>query len=72
MPRWPEKTVYRRGRTCVFLHVHRVSVTERRRHVLAESDIAFLRQHFGEVAALQAVRLVEMNDEDDHVHLLLE
>ena len=73
MPRWPEQTAYRRGRTCVFsLHVHLVFVTKRRRHVLKGPDIAFLRQHFEEVAALQAARLIEMNGEDNHVHLLLE
>lgn len=73
MPRWPEESDYRRGRTCVFsLHVHLVFVTKRRRHVLTGSDIDFLRQNFSDVAAIQGALVVEMNGEDDHVHLLVE
>lgn len=73
MPRWPDKSEFRRGRSCVFaLHVHLVFVTKRRRHVLTGADIDFLRQDFESIAAGYGAKITQMDGEDDHVHLLAE
>ena len=64
---------YRRGRHCVSaLHVHLVSVTKYRRGVLTGEHLDFLRRVFAKVCIDFEARLVEMNGEDDHVHLLVE
>lgn len=64
---------YRRGRHCVFaLHVHLVFVTKYRRGVLTAEHLDFLRGVFAKVCADFEAHLVEMNGEDDHVHLLVE
>ncbi len=63
----------RTGRHCVFaLHAHLVFVTKYRRHVLDADAIQLLREHFARVCEKADVKLVEMNGEDDHVHLLVE
>ncbi len=72
MPRWIEKSAFRRGRTCVFaLHVHLVFVTKKRRHVLTGADIEFLRNHSAMNAAKKGLS-PRWTAEDDHVHLLVE
>lgn len=64
---------YRRGRHCVLaLHVHLVFVTKYRRGVLTGEHLDFLYRVFAKVCADFEARLVEMNGEDDHVHLLVE
>lgn len=64
---------YRRGRHCVSaLHVHLVFVTKYRRGVLTGEHLDFLRGVFAKVCTDFEARLVEMNGEDDHVHLLVE
>jgi putative transposase len=48
-----------------------VFVTKRRRHVLTGSDIAFLRQDFASIAKAYDATIVQMDGEDDHVHVLV-
>lgn len=63
----------RTGRHCVFaLHAHLVFVTKYRRNVFDEEAITLLRGHFTRVCEKAEVKLIEMNGEDDHVHLLVE
>jgi putative transposase len=68
-----EKTEYRRGRTVVsLLHVHLVFVTKYRRGVLSERAVEVVRESAKKVCEDFAATLVELNGEDDHVHLLIE
>jgi len=63
----------RRGRHCVFaLHVHLIFVTKYRRKVFDGEAIDRLNTHFSRVCGDFESRLVEMNGEADHVHLLVE
>lgn len=63
----------RHGRHCVFnLHVHLVFVTKYRRRVFDSEAIACLRTIFAKVCADFEANLVEVDGEDDHVHLLVE
>ena len=63
----------RHGRHCVFnLHVHLVFVAKYRRHVFDRPALERLREIFGAVCRDFEARLVEMEGEDDHVHLLVE
>jgi putative transposase len=63
----------RRGRHCVFnLHVHLVFVAKYRRRVFDARAIDVLRSVFAEVCSDAHATLVEMDGEDDHVHLLVE
>jgi len=64
---------YRRGRTCVFaLRVHLVFVTKYRRRVLSDAHLDYLRTVFTTVCDYFSTTLVEMDGDDDHVHLLIE
>ena len=54
------------------MHVHLVFVTKYRRHVLDADALARLSTFFGKVVGDFESTLVEMNGEDDHVHLLVE
>lgn len=73
MPRWQQNTVYRRGRSVVSaLHVHLVFVTKYRRGVLSARCFPVLKDAFTTVAQDFGAVLVEMDGEDDHVHLLIE
>jgi putative transposase len=54
------------------MHVHLVFVTKYRRRVFDAAAIARLRTIFAKVCADFQARLVEMDGEDDHVHLLVE
>jgi putative transposase len=68
-----ERTEYRRGRSVVsLLHVHLVFVTKYRRGVLSERAIEVIREAAAKVCEDFAAKLVELNGEDDHVHLLVE
>ena len=63
---------YRRGRHCVFaLHAHLVFVTKYRRHVFSKEVLDDMRGVFASVCADFGAELVEMDGEDDHVHLLV-
>jgi putative transposase len=63
---------YRRGRHVVSaLNVHLVFVTKYRRGVLNGEHLDTLREVFARVCADLGADLVEMDGEDDHVHLLV-
>jgi putative transposase len=63
----------RHGRHCVFkLHVHLVFVAKYRRKVFDSKAIEALRSIFAKVCGDFQARLVEMDGEADHVHLLVE
>ena len=63
----------RHGRHCVFkLHVHLVFVAKYRRRVFDARAIDLLRGIFAEVCSGAQATLVEMDGEDDYVHLLVE
>lgn len=63
----------RRGRHCVFLmHVHLVFVAKYRRRVFDGDAINRMRTIFTKVCADFEAQLIEMDGEDDHVHLLVE
>lgn len=73
MARKWERTEYRRGRSVVsLLHVHLVFVTKYRRGVLSTRAIDVIREAAAKVCEDFTARLVEMDGEDDHVHLLVE
>jgi putative transposase len=60
----------RHGRHCVFkLHVHWVFVAKYRRRVLDAEAIDVLCDTFADVCSDTHATLVEMDVEDDHVHL---
>jgi len=66
-------TEIRHGRHCVFrLHVHLVFVTKYRRAVFDADAIQRLRAIFAGVCADFEAKLIEMDGEGDHVHLLVE
>ena len=63
----------RHGRHCIFnLHVHLVFVAKYRRRVFDAKAIDVLRDIFADVCSDADATLVEMDGEDDHVHLLVE
>jgi putative transposase len=63
----------RHGRHCVFkMHVHLVFVAKYRRRVFDGDAINRLRAIFTKVCADFEAQLIEMDGEDDHVHLLVE
>ncbi|BBE51052.1 Transposase [Ferriphaselus amnicola] len=63
----------RHGRHCVFkMHVHLVFVAKYRREVFDGDAIDRMRRMFGKVCKDMEASLVEMDGEDNHVHLLVE
>lgn len=63
----------RHGRHCVFkMHVHLVFVSKYRRKVFDGDAIDRMRRMFGKVCEDMGASLVEMDGEDNHVHLLVE
>jgi REP-associated tyrosine transposase len=63
----------RHGRHCIFkMHVHLVFVTKHRRRVFDAAAIDALRDIFQDVCRDFEATLVEMDGEDDHVHLRIE
>ena len=61
------------GRHCVFnMHVHLVFVAKYRRKVVDGDAIDRMRRMFGKVCEDMEASLVEMDGEDNHVHLLVE
>lgn len=68
----PKQQDIRTGPIVFFaLHAHLVFVTKYRRHVLDARAVDFLRQTFTRTCTDFGVVLVEMDSEDDHVHLLV-
>lgn len=68
-----QETAIRHGRHCVFaMHVHLVFVAKHQRKVFDGDAIARLRAIFAKVCEDFKARLVEMDGEDDHVHLLVQ
>lgn len=62
----------RHGRHCVFkLHVHLVFVTKYRRNVFTKESLEALKSIFSNTCLKLEAELVEMDGEDDHVHLLV-
>ena len=62
----------RTGRHCVFnLHVHLVFVTKYRRRVFKREHLDALREIFEKICQDFEANLVEVDGEDDHVHLLV-
>ena len=63
----------RSGRHCIFnMHVHLVFLTKYRKKIFTANAINILNIIFSEVCANFDARLVEMDGEKDHVHLLIE
>ena len=61
----------RHGRHCVFkMHVHWVFVAKYRRRVFDGDPTELLRTIFAKTCADSEAQLIEMDGEDDHVHLL--
>jgi putative transposase len=67
-----EEIDIRRGRHCIFLmQVPLVFVVRYRRRVFDQDAIGKLRSYFASVCTDFDVELVEIEDESDHVHLLI-
>ena len=67
-----DDNAYRRGRHCVFaMHVHLVFVTKYRRRVFTSAILDDAKRIFASVCADFDADLIEMDGEDDHVHLLV-
>ena len=67
-----EKQALRHGRYCVFnIHIHLVFVTKYRRDVFDEELLEKLKSIFDSVCKDFDAQLIEMDGEDDHVHLLI-
>lgn len=63
----------RHGRHCVFkLHVHLVFMMKSRRRVFDGDAIQRLRIIFAKTCANFEAQFIEMDGEDEHVHLLVE
>jgi putative transposase len=63
----------RHGRHCIFkMHVHLVFVAKYRCKVFDGDAIDRMRRMFGKVCEDMEASLVEMDGEDNHVHLLVE
>jgi putative transposase len=62
----------RHGRHCIFnMHVHLVFVTKYRRNVFTKKSLEALKIIFVNTCEKLEAELVEMDGEDDHVHLLV-
>lgn len=62
----------RTGRHCVFkLHVHLVFVTKYRKKVFTDKILHDLELIFQDVAQDFETEIIEMNGENNHIHLLL-
>ncbi|MBE9168192.1 IS200/IS605 family transposase [Pleurocapsales cyanobacterium LEGE 06147] len=66
-------TNYRRGRHSItLLYAHLVFVTKDRRKILTDAHIEAMSEICQEVARRMSFRLLELNGEADHAHLLIE
>lgn len=69
---WRNIAEIRRGRHCVFnMHIHLVLVTKYRRDVFNQENLLHLKTIFRNVYNDFEAELVELNSEDNHVHLLI-
>ena len=65
-------TEIRTGRHCVFLmHVHLVFVTKYRRRVFEARHVEYMRGLFARLCSELNADMVEMDGEEDHVHILV-
>lgn len=65
--------IYRRGRHSVTLiFIHLVFATKYRRRIFNAEQVEAMRRICTEVATKMDFRVVEINGEEDHVHLLVE
>jgi len=65
-------TEIRTGRHCVFLmHVHLVFVTKYRRRVFEARHIEYMRGLFARLCSELDADMVEMDGEEDHIHILV-
>lgn len=65
-------TEIRTGRHCVFLmHVHLVFVTKYRRRVFEARHIEYMRELFARLCSDLDAEVVEMDGEEDHIHILV-
>lgn len=65
-------TEIRTGRHCVFLmHVHLVFVTKYRRRVFEARHIEYMRGLFSRLCSELDAEMVEMDGEEDHIHILV-
>src|SRR5580692_1880862 len=63
----------RSGRHCTFnMHVHLVFVTKYRKKIFSKTAINILNMIFSNVCKDFGATLIEMDGENDHVHLLIE
>lgn len=68
-----KKDDFRSGRHCVFnMHVHLVFVTKYRKRIFSKRAIDILDVIFSNICHDFNATLVEMDGENDHVHLLVE
>jgi len=67
-----ENNEIRHGRHCVFnLHAHLVFVTKYRKKIFDSKAIDILKTIFEKVCDDFNADLIEVNGEDDHIHLLI-
>ena len=65
-------TEVRTGRHCAFLmHVHLVFVTKYRRRVFEARHIEYMRGLFARLCSELDAEMVEMDGEEDHIHILV-
>lgn len=68
----PKNQNIRHGRHCIFdLHVHLVFVTKYRRKIFNSKAISVLKNIFSHVCQDFNANLIEVDGEEDHVHLLV-
>ena len=71
---WPmtKTSEIRTGRHCVFnLHVHLVFVTKYRKRVFEKQHFETMKEIFRKVCGDFEAELIEIDGEEDHVHLLV-
>lgn len=63
----------RHGRHCVFnIHVHLVFVTKYRRKVFSKIHLFSIEKYFKNICLDFESNLIELDGENDHIHLLIE
>lgn len=67
-----QSTTFRSGRNCVFdMHVHLVFVAKYRRLIFTKPVLLELEKIFSKVCQKFGAKLIDLNGERDHVHLLI-
>lgn len=68
-----KSNLIRHGRHCVFkLHVHLVFVTKYRKNIFTKSLVNEFKEIFGKICLDFESTLIEIDGEQDHIHLLIE